>query len=196
MSYFRTNDLGEMILTHSNDIGEFDLLEHPEYLEDEFHHVDTFRLPRDHQEYDAFDHLRDHEHHGDYHHPHTHYVESAGHGSTYYAQPIRYEKNYKYVDGKQSGHEVHGHQDETDHHKAHLGVTEHAHELHHHRDHHADHHEDYHTEHHDDRHEEHHAGHDDTHHKDFHLDFHEAIHGDDYNDHQEEHHIDDYEDHH
>ena len=43
-SFFTTNDLGEMVLAHSNDIEEFDLLSHPEYLEDEFHFGDSYRL--------------------------------------------------------------------------------------------------------------------------------------------------------
>ena len=104
-----------MVLAQSNDIVEFDLLSHPEYLEDEFHFNDDFRMQADHQAYDAYEHITDH--HGDSHRAHPYYGELAGHVSTYLTKPSHYEgANHKYIDSK-SAHEEHGHQDEYDHHE-------------------------------------------------------------------------------
>ena len=55
-------------------------------------------------------HYEDHHgggHHYDLHGSYTsdHYVESAGHGSTPYSQPIRYKEHYKYVDARGMAHE-------------------------------------------------------------------------------------------
>ena len=53
-SFFGTNDLGHMYLAQSNEIHQdFDLLAHPEYLEDEFHFKGMHRAHVDHQALDA-----------------------------------------------------------------------------------------------------------------------------------------------
>ena len=55
-------DLSEWTTKQSkNDVAEFDLIEHPEYLEDEFHGHDTGKFIPAHKSYSAFDHVFEHD---------------------------------------------------------------------------------------------------------------------------------------
>ena len=133
-SFFSTNDLGHMNLIQSNEIHQdFDLLAHPEYLEDEFHFRGTHHHEADHSALDAHvhTHLGDthHNDHGhslhkkdDHPHIHSHLSDaknnkdspskntdssSKNHGGSPHLHP---KTVHKFIETGHT-HEQHGHQD-------------------------------------------------------------------------------------